>query len=168
MTIDCIPEQFKKTLEAIIQKSQEIIANEQLAPIVFLCKQGEISPVLLDFPDETGKDLSSMAIAQLAQQFRPEFTIFVSEAWVLKTDDASDIKRDKTQSLKHHPDRIDCIMYSLKTRYGVWMGTSEIKTGADGKRTAGIPEFMQPAKTMGRFANLLVGRGSIINSEWRA
>ena len=100
-----------------------------------------------------------MAIAQLAKKFRPEYTIFVSEAWVLKMDDESLAKRNMNQSLEHHPDRIDCIMYSLETRYGVWMGTSEIKTGADGKRTAGIPDFTQPAKTMGRFANLLVPDG---------
>jgi len=159
MTIDCIPEQFKETLEAIIQTSQEIIADQELAPIVFLCKPNELCPVVLDFPDEAGKDLSSMVIAHLAQKFRPEYTIFVSEAWVLKTDDESLAKRNMSQSLEHHPDRIDCIMYSLETRYGVWMGTSEIKTGVDGKRKAGTPDFMQSAKTMGRFANLLVPDG---------
>lgn len=156
MTIDCVPEQFKEVLRGIIDASHEIVTDRQLVPIVFLCKFDDICPVALDFPDEAGKDYSSMMIAKIAQKFRPEYTIFVSEAWTLKTNEESLAKSDKTQSLEHHPDRIDCIMYSLETRYGIWMGISEIKTDADGKRTAGIPEFIPSAKTMGRFANLLV------------
>ena len=156
MTTDSIPEQFKAILNLIIKASHEIITEkEELEPIVFLCKSDDILPVVLDFPDEAGKDLSSRMIAQIAQKFRPEFTIFVSEAWVLKTDDASDIKRDKTQSLEHHPDRIDCVIYSLETKYGIWVGTSEIKKDVN-KRTAGMPDFKKPDYATGRFVNLLV------------
>ena len=114
---------------------------------------------MLDFPDEAGKDFSSAVIAQLALKYRPEYTIFVSEAWVVKSNDESMAKLDMKQSIEHHPERIDCIIYSLETRYGIWVGTSEIKTGVDGKRTAGIPEFMKSDKTIGRFVNLLVSDG---------
>ena len=111
---------------------------------------------MLDFPDAAGKEFSSMMIAQIAKDFRPEYTIFAAEAWMLKSDNESEAKRDKTQSLEHHPDRLDCVIYTLETRHGIWVGRAEIKKDANGKRTAGKPVFEKPVKATGRFANLLV------------
>ena len=157
MTTDLIPEKFRKTLNIIIEGSREIIeSGNELWPIVFLCKPSDIAPVMLDFPDDEGKEFSSRLIAQIAKDFRPEYTIFVSEAWVLRADVETEAKRDKTQSLEHHPDRMVCVIYSLETRYGIWLGRAEIKKGTNGKRTVGKPVFDQPRHATGRFVNLLV------------
>jgi len=157
MTTDHIPEKFMATLNIIIDGSREIIeTEEELFPIVFLCKSTDICPVLLDFPDDAGKEFSSMMIAQIAKDFCPEYTIFVSEAWVLKADNESEAKRDKTQSLEHHPDRLDCVMFSLETCHGIWLGRAEIKKNANNQRTIGKPVFEKPVKATGRFVNLLV------------
>ena len=157
MTTDQIPEKFQSVLNVINQISQEIIAEgETLRPAVFLCKSDEILPIFLDFPDDAEKGILASLIAQFAKDFRPEYTIFVSEAWVLRADAETEAKRDKTQSLEHHPDRLDCVIYSLETRYGIWMGSAEIKKDANGKRTVGKPVFEQPSHATGRFVNLLV------------
>jgi hypothetical protein len=157
MTIDCIPEQFRETVNSIVKISHELItADENLQPIVFLCRSAEIQPVMLDFRDERAKSLSSIMISQIAKKFRPEYLIFVSEAWMLNTNPEADTKRDKSKSLEHHPDRVDAVMYTLETKYGMWIGMSEIKTDIDKKRTAEVPDFTKPNKAIGRFANLLV------------
>ena len=156
MTIDCIPELFKSTVNLIVKESRRIIEDgRELAPIAFLCRSDGIFPVVLDFPDEQGKDTSSEMITFLAKKFHPEYIVFVSEAWMLKTNLESDKKRDKSQSLEHHPDRIDAVMYSLETKYGIWLGNAEIKT-VNNKRTVEMANFSKPDKATGRFTNLLV------------
>lgn len=156
MTIDCIPNQFRTTVKAIVEQSHKIVARKALAPIAFLCKSDDVLPIVLDFPDEHGKDFSSQMISVLAKEFHPEYIVFVSEAWILETTVEGNEKRITGQSLEHHPDRLDVIMYSLETKHGIWLGKSKITTHADNTRTAGVPEFIKPNHATGRFANLLV------------
>jgi len=151
-----LPEQCRATVEAIVLNGHEMIAKGlELAPVAFLCRDNGITPVFLDFPDEQGKDISSALITMMAKKVRPEYIVFVSEAWILRTEDKSMAKRIAGQSLEHHPDRMDVVMYIVETCHGTWTGSAEIKTD-DGKRSAETPTFNKPDRATGRFANFLV------------
>ncbi len=157
MTIDVLPQQFRQTMKGIVKTAQEIISesNRQLVPITFLCKNNEIQPIAMDFSDEEHKDFSSAAVSVLARKFKPEFIIFISEAWGLNVASENQVQQAAGKSLEHHPNRREIVIYTLETAHGTWFGSSEIIRHGDGKRSIGDPEFIVADKAVGRFANFL-------------
>lgn len=158
-----VPEKYLENINAIINAVRDSFSKgETPPPVVFLGNDKECFPCIMDMSSEMAKTISAMLARYTAQLFDAEYAIMVSEVWSLGGEKLSQTEIQdylKTHDgIAEHPDRIDSLMITLETLEGYWLGQTEIKTSADGKKSFDEIEFKFLIKAGGRFTCFLPRR----------
>lgn len=144
---------------------QELIDTGEVSPVVFLGNydaNNEVSmgvvmplPMALMRTYET-KNILSQLIQKAIAEVKPDFFIFVTEAWVAKLEDPNKAEIFKQQygQVKDMPNKLDCIMAHIETSDEQFAKNIIFEKKDDGTYNFSEQEMTKGGLT-GRFANFL-------------
>ncbi len=155
-----LPIGMTKLIDSLISRSRDELERGQteIPPFAFigdsLTHKGFIA--VLDFANEERKRASAADIRSFAKKLGADFVLLVSESWALQDDAAHDYmtNRHKYRSVSEHPGAKECLLLSLDTHGGNFMGRAEITKKGNG-RTCGEPAFIRSESSEGILTNLL-------------
>jgi len=155
-----IPEAYRPVVEKIIGTMRKFLAEgEELHTFVFLAKfDGNFFPVPMNTSSNRDKEASAYLVTLMSKEIKPDFMIFVSEAWaVMEETEPQEIEKflKEYKSLAEHPRRQDIVFLTLETRNGIWMGTSPIKSLGGNQRGFDEMKFTESTDATGRFTHFL-------------
>lgn len=143
-------------INGAIQSAMKLVAEtDNLMPMFFVGNNDETNVVATPFRNDDEKNQAAAAVRHFAAKMNANFILFISEAWTLKTHEASEdymANREKYKyDMGNHPDAVEIAMFQVETEATMWMGSCEI--GKD--RTLGELKWVKCETMKGRFANLL-------------
>lgn len=155
-----IPEIYRPLMEDMIEMSRFTLLKDQLSICIF----GSNENKTLNFmPMElSDKDMASAAAKAYAKLVKADFVIHIAEAWALHSENLGGIEKSEQLIAEYGfveqcPQRVDCLMITLETPYGIWVASPLLKPleNSDGGRTFDEPTFTKCDNAQGRFTHLL-------------
>jgi len=140
-----------KTIEHV---KEQIPTTDCLPATFFVGNETDLNIVVAAFDDDADKEKSAAVVKDLALKMKAEFILFVSEAYMLKGDEATKdylANRHKYQNLSDHPGAAEMVLFQIETATSVRVGTALIQEG----RTLGPVEWSPATDFKGRFSSLL-------------
>lgn len=141
------PELFKLLCRLLGVSIGLLAQGEELRPMAFIGSVQEphwFTPLMLEFPNEQGKDQSVDLIRRAVLQSQAEFAALLSESWGLSSEDIPrrDEIRKQYGSVSEYPGRVDMLVLVLETREFRWVADTNLKKQDSGHGR----EFGSPLK----------------------
>ena len=122
-----------------------------LPPRHYLFTNGKVLVLPLQMANEAEKDMSAALIRQANTAVKPDFTITLSEVYMVKVDDGKVPEQRPSQ----HPERIEAVALSVAWRGGASLVIGEIRQLAGNARYIDEDPEVITGVTDGRFSQPL-------------
>ena len=153
-----VQEHFENIYRLIVE-SFRLQSRQQIPPALLMFKNGKPTALPLRMEDERDKQIASLTMRIASELIEPDFTLFVTEAWMVKcAKNERPLNDDGSMKLppSRDPRRQDTLTFQAAYPGGHAMAFVELQTLADGSRI--IPEDppqLEPTEAEGRMTVII-------------
>lgn len=133
-----MPVKLEAVLSNLMSTAYKMLAEgQELSPVAFVGSllKNELNALMLNMPDQAGKELSVDQIRDFCAEEQADFVILFTEGWALPaalTEEYDDIL-EKYGSIANSPYRLDTFVVSVETPAARWTGFAVLKPSKSGK-----------------------------------